>query len=64
MGHSLFEVIRGEQVIMHTNEVSCIPDKDTLMSLRRGGHRFRLSGKIASLDSILNYLETKAAQKQ
>lgn len=51
-----FEVINDKnKVVMHTEHLSCIPDKDTLNSMSKAGYKFKLDGKMLS-NKALNEL--------
>ena len=48
-----FEIINDKnKVVMHTSSPSCIPDKDTLMSMLSAGYKFKLDGKILSKKAL------------
>lgn len=53
----LFEVLRDKQGLMCTNEINCIYDKDTLTSMYKSGHRFKLNGKAATVDAVIKYVK-------
>ena len=41
----LFEVYRDNVRLMHTTYRSCIPDNETIKSLKASGHKVLLDGK-------------------
>lgn len=48
-----FEVINDKnKVVMHTESMSCIPDKETLKSMLSAGYKIKLDGKALSKKAI------------
>lgn len=53
-----FEVINDKnKVVMHTKDISCIPDKEALSSMTKAGYRLKLNGKIASVKKLAEQLK-------
>ena len=55
-----FEIINTEnKTVMNTTSVSCIPDKDSLISMSKSGYKFKIDGKILSTKKIIEQLKGK-----
>ena len=53
-----FEVINNQnQVIMHTEFSSCIPNKEILDLIVKAGYKIRLNGKVLSNRTLNKQLE-------
>lgn len=57
----LFEIVREKQVLMGTDYVSCIYDKETLSSMSKAGYKFKLKGRIASADAVNKFVKENEA---
>lgn len=40
-----FTVEKDGVVKMHTEDKSCIPDKETLQAMKKAGYKFKMDGK-------------------
>lgn len=40
-----FEVMRNGKIVANTEHKDCMPDKETLLSMKKAGLSFRLDGK-------------------
>lgn len=57
----LFEVVnRDGQAIMQTEHMACIYEKDTLKAIQQSGYYFRLNGRRASLQTVIDTQNAKA----
>ena len=53
-----FEIINTEnKTVMNTTDVSCIPEKELLMSMSKSGYKFKIDGKILSVKKIIAQLK-------
>lgn len=53
----LFEVYRGKECLMYTNDLSAIYDKATLTAMSKDGHRFKLNGKAVTPAQVVEYVK-------
>lgn len=54
----LFEVYNNnKKVVMHTENISCIPDKKILTSMYSSGYKFKVDGKTASVKTICDIVK-------
>ncbi len=53
----LFEVWKNGFCVMGTNQKSCIDDKETLNAMYKAGYRFKLNGKTASINAIMEFMK-------
>ena len=52
-----FEVVNDKnKVVMHTKDISCIPNKEILNSILNAGYRIKLDGKILSKKAINEFV--------
>ena len=53
-----FEVINDKnKVVMHTSDMTCIPDKDVLSLMTKAGYKFRLNGKATTIKKLNEQLK-------
>lgn len=60
---ALFEVYRGKEGLMQTNDVACIYDKSTLSAMVKDGHRLKLNGATATPAQIAQYVKDNKSKK-
>ena len=61
---ALFEVYRGKECLMYTNDLSAIYDKTTLTAMGKDGHRFKLNGKAATPAQVAQYVKDNSTKKK
>lgn len=47
------KTIKQNQIVMRTDDISCIPDKETLKCMANTNYKFRYNNDILSLTSLL-----------
>lgn len=56
-----FEVVDDKnRILMNTDSLSCIPDKETIDNMSKSGYKFKLDGKFLNkkkLQELLKYSE-------
>lgn len=55
----VFEVFRGKVGLMRTEERSCIYDEDVLKCMKKDGLSFKIDGKAASIQKVLDVKNEK-----
>jgi hypothetical protein len=42
----IFQVFRNGIILMWTDHVECVPDREACMHMRKAGYTFKLNGKV------------------
>lgn len=59
-----FEVINDKnKIVMHTSDISCIPDKDILNLMSKAGYKFKLDNKAVTIKKLNEQLKEASNDK-
>ena len=53
----LFEVFRDKQKLMSTDDVSAVYDKGVLVAMKEAGYKFKLNGKISTVEAVAKFVK-------